>query len=91
MTLLGDIMKIKQVLNELYNKFTDNSTFKNSSIPIPIFFHAFLYLIKLYLLNLPEDNDNSLKISFIVVNLLVKDHPEETKFYSIPKLICTMD
>ena len=75
LTLLNDIMKIKQVINELYNRFTDNVTFKNTNVPLDVQYHALLYLLKLYLLNLPEDNDYSIKIAFLIVYYLVKDQP----------------
>ena len=91
LTLLNDIMKIKQVINELYNKFTDNLTFKNTNVPLDVQYHALLYLLKLYLLNLPEDNDYSIKIAFVIVYYLAKDQPEEDKYYHIPKMICMLD
>jgi hypothetical protein len=88
---LTDIMKIKPVINELYNKFSDGSTFKSANIKQSTYFQALLYLIRLYLLNLPEDNDNTLKISFVISNHLLRSQNEDDKYFLIPKFICMFD
>ena len=84
-------MKIKHIIGELYTKFMDNITFKLTGVSSSVYYQALLYLIRFYMLNLPEDNDNSLKIAFIISNILLKEQSEESKYLLIPKFICMFD
>ena len=49
------------------------------------------YLLRLYLLNIYEENDNCIRIIFFITGLLFRSLPEQVKYYTIPKIIYLFD
>lgn len=90
LSLLADIMKLKVVINELYDKFIDTTVLKSPEISKQLYIETLFYLIRIYLLNLQE-SDSYLKISFFITNLLLRNEQEERKSIILPKIICAFD
>jgi len=49
------------------------------------------YLLRFYLLNLYEDNDNCIRIIFYISSLLFRSYPDDVKYYAVPKCIYLYD
>ena len=66
-------MKIKLVIGDIYEKFMYCTTFKSADIDHTIMLQALFYLLRFYLLNLYEENDNCIRIIFFITGLLFRN------------------
>lgn len=90
--LIADLMKIKQVIGDIYEKvMQNNASFKKYELSPELSTSILYHLLRIYLLNLYQENDHCIRIIFYISNIIFRSLSEENKLVVIPKCIILFD